>query len=184
LHAAGIYEGPNQDNIGNYAISSYTPTLSALRRAFTQDSTPSPISETKVLLIAQSDHESLAPLPNATLEVEQVRDIVPPSSLVHIGTDEGSRVDAVLQTLPDVAVLHLACHGHQDQSDPLNSGFDLLDGRLKLGQLMQVSTKNAQLAYLSACESAAVDETRPDEAVNLAATMLFVGFKSVIATMW
>lgn len=151
---------------------------------FTQESPASPIAETKVLLISQSYHGSLAPLPNATLEVEQVRDIVPASSVLRLGEDGYIPVEAVLQALPDVAVLHLACHGHQDQADPLNSGFDLLDGRLKLGQLMQVSTKNAQLAYLSACESAAVDETRPDEAMNLAATMLFVGFKSVIATMW
>lgn len=184
MHAAGIYEGPNQDNVGNYTTSSYTPTLSAIRHILTQESTTSPVSETKILLISQSDHGSLASLPNTTLEVEQVQAIVPASSLLDLGKEGCIPVDTVLQALPDVAVLHLACHGNQDQVDPLNSGFDLFDGRLKLGQLMRVSTKNAQLAYLSACESAAVDETRPDEVINLAATMLFVGFKSVIATMW
>jgi CHAT domain-containing protein len=81
-------------------------------------------------------------------------------------------------------VLHLACHAHQDPHDPLESGFDLPGGRLTLSQLMKLNLPEAQLAYLSACESAAVDENQPDEAMNLAATMLFVGFKSVVATMW
>jgi CHAT domain-containing protein len=49
---------------------------------------------------------------------------------------------------------------------------------------MRVNTAHAQLAYLSACESAGMDESRPDEGLNLAGTMIFLGFKSVIATMW
>jgi CHAT domain-containing protein len=49
---------------------------------------------------------------------------------------------------------------------------------------MQLHLPNAELAYLSACETASTDEYQPDEAMNLAATMLFVGFKSVVATMW
>lgn len=37
---------------------------------------------------------------------------------------------------------------------------------------------------LSACETATGDSEQPDQAVHLAAAMLFVGFRSVIATMW
>jgi hypothetical protein len=81
-------------------------------------------------------------------------------------------------------ILHLACHGHQDQNSPLDSGFDLKDGRLKLNKLMRMNMPNAQLAYLSACESAGVDGSRPDEGLNLAGGMIFAGFKSVIATLW
>jgi hypothetical protein len=39
------------------------------------------------------------------------------------------------------------------------------------------------LAFLSACQTAKGDEDMPDQAVHLAASMLFCGFKSVIATM-
>jgi CHAT domain-containing protein len=49
---------------------------------------------------------------------------------------------------------------------------------------MHVRIPNAKLAYLSACESAGMDESRPDEGLNLAGAMIFAGFKSVIATMW
>lgn len=39
-------------------------------------------------------------------------------------------------------------------------------------------------AYLFACHTTVGDEESPDEAIHLAAAMQFVGFKSVIATMW
>jgi CHAT domain-containing protein len=38
--------------------------------------------------------------------------------------------------------------------------------------------------YLSACETAKGDAEQPDQVVHLAATMLFAGFKNVVATMW
>jgi CHAT domain-containing protein len=44
--------------------------------------------------------------------------------------------------------------------------------------------KRASLAFLSACQTAKGDQNQPDQAVHLAASFLFCGFKSVIATMW
>ncbi|KAI0083131.1 CHAT domain-containing protein [Irpex rosettiformis] len=45
---------------------------------------------------------------------------------------------------------------------------------------------NADLAVLSACQTATGDETLSDseEAVHLSAGMLNVGYKSVVGTMW
>ncbi|KAJ6522099.1 hypothetical protein DFH09DRAFT_938562 [Mycena vulgaris] len=40
------------------------------------------------------------------------------------------------------------------------------------------------LAVLRACQTAMGDEKLPDEAVHLAASLLFAGFRSVVATMW
>jgi CHAT domain-containing protein len=40
------------------------------------------------------------------------------------------------------------------------------------------------LAFLSACETAKGDEAVPDEALHLAATLMFAGFRAVVATMW
>lgn len=97
---------------------------------------------------------------------------------------QGMTVAEAIKGALEADILHLACHGHQDQDSPLDSGFDLKDGRLKLSKLMRMKMPNAQLAYLSACESAGVDESRPDEGLNLASGMIFAGFKSVIATLW
>jgi CHAT domain-containing protein len=82
-----------------------------------------------------------------------------------------------------IRVLHLACHGAQ-RPDPLASAFILRDGDLSIQELMKLNLKHAFLAFLSACQTAKGDEHQPDQAVHLAASVLFSGFKSVIATMW
>jgi hypothetical protein len=49
---------------------------------------------------------------------------------------------------------------------------------------MEKSMPNASLAFLSACETAKGDENLPDEVIHLGATLLFAGFRGVVATMW
>jgi CHAT domain-containing protein len=177
-----------QDHVGNYVVSSYVPSMSALYRLLTESNVepasreaPSP----KMLLVGQptstAGHSALA---NVEIEIEEIKSLIPPQYRTNIDACRNMTVSDTLDGLGDARVLHLACHGHQDQDDPLNSGFDLDDGRLTLAQLMQLNMPDAQLAYLSACDSAGMDETRPDEGLNLAGTMIFVGFRSVVGTMW
>ena len=68
--------------------------------------------------------------------------------------------------------------------DPTQSAFALYDGPLTLSRLMGMVADNAELAFLSACQTAAGDEKIPEESAHLAAGMLAVGFKGVVATMW
>jgi CHAT domain-containing protein len=180
LHAAGVYVGAHQDNAANYIVSSYTPTLSALIHARAERADP--VSE-DVLLVSLPAAQSMPWLPNAAAEANIVESAISPGSIT-VMSDLHTTVQAVLERLPDIAVLHLACHGHQSQENPLDSGSSMYDGRLRLEQLMGLQLPKAQLAYLSACETAGTDENQPDEAINLAATMLFAGFRSVVATMW
>jgi CHAT domain-containing protein len=182
LHAAGIYGGPNQDCLANYVVSSYTPTLSALIKA-QEGMSPLQPNESEMLLVSVPEVPGLSSLPNALVEAGRVRGIIPPEHLSTLIEDQAS-IKNCLGRLPEASVVHFACHGHQSQDDPLESGFSLHDGRLTLERIMQLHLPKARLAYLSACETASTDENQPDEAINLAATMLFVGFKSVIATMW
>ena len=44
--------------------------------------------------------------------------------------------------------------------------------------------KNPEFAYLSACHTTVGDEKSPDEVIHLTLAMQFVGFRSVIGTMW
>lgn len=141
-------------------------------------------------------------------------DIVPRENLIFLSGDEDSEQgtagrsrsgvnlegelegmyttpEGVLSRLPTASVLHLACHGDQLPSNPLQSGFIMRDGeRLTVEMLMrqqqqqQHIQKNASVAVLSACHTAGNDAESPDEAINLAGVMLFVGFSSVAATMW
>jgi CHAT domain-containing protein len=190
LHAAGIYHGSGQKCVADYVVSSYIPTVTSLvninEASLFEPPSDNDHDRTQVLLVAQPDVQGLPSLPHAREEATIVRSIVPEDAIFNLEKDSigQSTVQSVLARLPQTSVLHLACHATQCKDDPLQSGFDFVDGRLTLRDLMRVNHPKAQLAYLSACESAAVDENQPDETINLAATMLFVGFKSVIATMW
>ncbi|KAJ7186228.1 CHAT domain-containing protein [Mycena pura] len=85
--------------------------------------------------------------------------------------------------------IHFACHGIEDPGNPLDSGLMLSDGRLKVTQIMRRtyddrSRKPISLALLSACETAKGDGSTPDEAMHLAATLLFSRFRGVVGTIW
>jgi CHAT domain-containing protein len=80
-------------------------------------------------------------------------------------------------------ILHLACHGIH-ASDPLSSALVLQDGSLTIQDIMDLHLPNSMLAVLSACQTAKGDRNAPDQAIHLAASMLFCGFRSVIGTMW
>jgi len=92
-----------------------------------------------------------------------------------------SRVKLEMASHPSI---HFACHASQDVKNPLMSGFYLHDGRLELSEIMKQNITNCELAFLSACQTSTGDEKLSDEAVHLAAGMLAVGYRSVVATMW
>jgi CHAT domain-containing protein len=182
LHAAGYWTGGQPEGLSDYAVSSYIPTLTALlnARANTVDGAR---KSSKILILTSLDSGDLPKLPHTRIEANVIEQMVPPESLLPRG-DMIQKVDSVIDQIPQADVVHFACHGQQINADPLQSGFELSDGRLTLKHLMHLHIPDGQLAYLSACESAAADSNQPDEAVNIATAMLYVGFKSVIATMW
>jgi CHAT domain-containing protein len=104
--------------------------------------------------------------------------------VLEYGHTVAAKLQEVAEALPRANIVHLACHGVQDLADPLNSGFCLGDGKLTVLELMDVKLHHPFLAFLSACETAKGDKNQPDQAIHLAAAMLFCGFRSVVATMW
>ena len=90
----------------------------------------------------------------------------------------------VATCLSDVSIAHFACHGKQNPFQPLESGLKLEDGFLFVSRIMKEPMPNGSLAFLCACDTAMGDENLPDEAMSLAASLLFSGFRHVIATMW
>jgi CHAT domain-containing protein len=93
--------------------------------------------------------------------------------------------EEIFDALQSANIVHIACHGTQNALDPLQSAFHLGNDRsLTVSDLMKLDLKHAQLAFLSACETAKGDRSQPDQAIHLAAAMLFVGFRSVVGTMW
>lgn len=182
LHAAGIYDGPvaYRDDVSNYAVSSYTPTFTAFCRAVDQKPrvTASEAQVKSVLIFADQPNAcGYSQLPHVYVEAEIVKRLVPPRRIMDPN-------ESITTIAPHVELLHFACHGEQDQSNPLLSGLELQAGRLTLDQLTNITFPNGRLAYLSACETASVDSVCPDSGMNLATTFLFNGFRSVVGSMW
>lgn len=190
IHAAGKNNGVGS-SLGDYFVSSYTPTLGALLHVRRKPSSMS-LMASKMVLAAATHPPDDRDLPYAGEEVMQVQALVRSAVNVELLHDaEAFGLSSILPTianiverLPSAALLHLACHGHQDLNNPLESGFLLRDGRLTVGRLLSLKLDHAFFAFLGACETAKGDRAQPDQAIHLAATMLFAGFRSVIGTMW
>ena len=173
----------------DYCVLSYIPTLTALldsRRDYRRVQK----REAKALLAAVSHPYQGTRLHLVKEEARIVTQIVPDENLVILSSDSGSSAeqtasaDRICQLLPAASIFHLACHGQQVMDDPLESGFSMSDRKLTVAQLMALDLPSAFFAFLSACETAKGDANQPDQAIHLAATMLYAGFKSIVGTMW
>jgi CHAT domain-containing protein len=162
-------------------ISCYTNTLTALL-----DPPVHTAPQFKITAVIQPSAPGCSPLPGARREEKKLRARVPKEWLTVL---LGSKKEEVVGHLRDSSIVHFACHGVQDLQQPLDSGLILTDGRLTVSEIMRKQEgdnirKTASIAFLSACETAKGDTTVPDEAMHLAATLLFAGFRGVVATMW
>ncbi|KAJ7114992.1 CHAT domain-containing protein [Mycena epipterygia] len=181
IHAAGIYGPLGTDCVSDYVVSSYTPTLTTLLDPSTQTALPF-----KMTAVIQPMTDNCSDLPATVEELAQIKTKVPAQWLTSLGDATPATVNIALHHLQQSSIVHFACHGTQDLGNPLKTGLHLTDGRLKVSQLIRGKSqkKSMSLAFLSACETAKGDETVPDEAMHLAATLLFSGFQGVVATMW
>jgi hypothetical protein len=186
IHAAGRYHGTSAVCTGDYFVSSYIPTLHSLIKA-KSTWTPIPRNELAGLLVWEESLEgSVRYLPAAAEEVRIVRECFKSvhAEVLNCESLQTGRED-MLSLLQNkrAHVLHLACHAIQD-AEPLNSAIMLHDGQLTIEDIMRLSLPQATLAYLSACQTAKGDQNAPDQAVHIAASMLFCGFRSIIGTLW
>jgi CHAT domain-containing protein len=136
-----------------------------------------------MMAVIQPDapESGIKPLPSTLEELRKIEAHVPDENLVRLV--RGS-VEDTLSYLPAVSMAHFACHGQQHLVNPLESALLLQDGPLKVSQIMQKPMPSASLAFLSACETAMGDKNLPDEVIHLGASLLFAGFRGVVATMW
>jgi CHAT domain-containing protein len=187
LHAAGIYDIDRHECCSDYVVSSYTPTLTALLRAQRSELSFTKCEVKLSVISAMKAHDVTLPtLWNVEDEINHVRAIAEKANIV---VDDSCVLREAIISRADEALkssnlAHIACHGMQDTKAALSSGFCLSDENLTITRLMELDLKNALFAFLSACETAKGDKDQPDQAVHLAAAMLFVGFRSVVATMW
>jgi CHAT domain-containing protein len=169
----------NDDQLHNYAISSYTPTLSAL-----VDS-PGPPAESsfKMLSVIQSSAPGVSYIPNTQQELDIIQRHLEGWTHIVLKGIEGTR-PTVMKEMEECNWIHLACHGVQRPDEPTKSALVLQDGHLTLEELIKLRLPKAELAFLSACQTTTGDEKLSEEAVHIAGGMLLAGYRGVVATMW
>ncbi|KAG8792766.1 hypothetical protein FRC12_004920 [Ceratobasidium sp. 428] len=177
LHAAGYYDQPLTRTF-DYVVSSYTPTLGAL-----MSSSTSPPEFQGILAVGQAAQPGYPLISGTIAELNIIHDKAGGLALTKL-TEEVATPEAVLSAMKHNSWVHLACHASQNMLDPTASAFVLYGGQLDIKSITREHLPAAQLAFLSACETATGDETIPDEAVHLAASMLMSGYRTVVATMW
>jgi len=95
----------------------------------------------------------VSPLPMVSNEIMAIRETILAKSLVVLENDQAT-VANILKAVPDCSALHLACHAYQDLVNPLSSAFLVHGEKLYLSRLIQESLSKAELAFLSACQTA------------------------------
>lgn len=125
----------------------------------------------------------MPPLPGTDIELTRIQGRTEGQLVTRLNGELATTV-SVLNGMEEHSWVHFACHAKQNHTHPMQSAFYLHDGTLSLAAITQKQIKHADLAFLSACQTATGDQSLPEEAVHLAAGMLMTGYRTVIATMW
>lgn len=82
--------------------------------------------------------------------------------------------------------LHFSCHGTFDVVSPLDqSGLQLADEFLNMGEIFGLDLRKCRLVVLSACETGLTDFTSIiDEYIGLPSGFLYAGSVSVVSSLW
>ncbi|KAF8552793.1 hypothetical protein OG21DRAFT_1415459, partial [Imleria badia] len=185
IHAAGLYGTQHSEpghKVSDFVVSSYVPTLAIL--ALSPNPAAVPSGDLCLLAVGQPPSDGLPHLSGVAPELEHIRAVIrdSPSACTTLVESSAGTVEEVLSLMKKADWVHFACHGVQDAE---NSGLCLADRRrLRLRDIIAFSRPHGGLAFLSACQTAMGDERLSDEAIHIAAGMLFAGYGGVVGTMW
>ena len=187
FHAAGIHSKSKSkgENTFSMVMSAYTPSVKALaysrKLAEPPEHQATGTSRGFVLVTRPAKGDSCG------FEDEKASIVQISKGCDYELTDEQSgRVEGVVGRLGSCSIAHFACHGRTDSRDPSNSGLDLdKNVRLTVGRVAELMQKNARLAYLSACSTAANEAAHlSDEVIHIVSGFQVAGFPFVIGCLW
>ncbi|KAJ7848890.1 CHAT domain-containing protein [Mycena leptocephala] len=184
IHAAGLYGDDHAfgSKLSDFLISSYTPSLTALIQGFRPQSESQ--ARLQILAVTQPSAEGQSYIPGIHEEIKAIEQHANGKVPVRRLDKDMATIGNVQKGMNESRWVHFACHGVQSTS-PTESAL-LLAGssRLTLSNIIKLSLPNADLAFLSACQTATGSQVLQDESVHLAAGMLLAGYRGVIGTMW
>ena len=185
------------------AAIAYAPSLTALREMMNRrkNESANPVPTTLLalgnpLLGTETINRAsltlrdgkLDPLPEAEQEVNALRRLYGVSrSKVYIGAE--AREDRVKSEAGQAKILHFAAHGMLNNASPMYSHLALApggvneDGLLEAWELTQLDLK-ADLAVLSACETARGRIGAGEGMIGLSWAMFIAGVPSIVVSQW
>ncbi|KAL7928131.1 CHAT domain-containing protein [Trichoderma chlorosporum] len=193
LHAAGEDWGAESsfENTASHVISSYIPTIKALKYARDKNASNESGEGRSFLIASMPETEGMRPLRVAG-EVAAVKQCATSFQIDRaVAADTPSR-ELVLEELKSARIAHFICHGTLDINNPSDSCLlfkqdpdDGKAGRLRVRDVAALSMEHAHIAYLSACSTAeTADKTLVDETIHLASSFQLAGFPHVVGTTW
>jgi hypothetical protein len=184
LHAAG----DGNETTSDYVISSFIPTLKALKYSRDQQHRSSLESNPKMLIVQMPQTIGMRTLKSSE-EIKFIRTGISP--VVPTVLPPSPSKSTVLDKISRHNIVHFICHGNSDSTDPSAGGLFLgpgADGRpehLTARDLANINHKDAQIAFLSACSTAEnSSEELIDEVIHVASAFQLIGFPHVIGTLW
>ncbi|MEV7520356.1 CHAT domain-containing protein [Streptomyces sp. NPDC091371] len=182
LHAAGLCPAPGGDgsppartNLLDRAVCSYAPTLRSLLEAGRRPAGTPP----QMLGVAVPNADGMTELRHAVPEIGALRERF--TGMTAVIGPQATR-DTVLACLPSHTWLHFAGHG---SSYSLAGGaLHCTDHVITLREVTALQLEAAELAFLSACETAGGVASLADEFAHLAGGLHLAGYRHVIATQW
>lgn len=118
-------------------------------------------------------------LPGAAAEVGELGRAYPAARLL-AGVE--ATVEQVLAALDGAGVAHVAAHARFRADNPLFSSLELADGPLTVCDLERLD-RAPRTVVLSACDAGLSSVTSGDELIGLAAALLALGTRSLVATV-
>jgi CHAT domain-containing protein/Tfp pilus assembly protein PilF len=179
--------------IQDFAVS-YAPSLGVLREIAIRKSM---VSQPSLLAFANPvveksavSSQELCPLPEAEVEVQSIAGAFGLSKRkLLIG--KSATEEAFKRTASAYSVIHLATHGLLDNRNPLYSHLRLTktdgdvenDGLLEAREIMNMNL-HADLAVLSACETANGRVSPGEGVIGMSWAFLAAGTRSVVVSQW
>lgn len=125
-----------------------------------------------------------APLPFSHFEAIAVADTARAAPL-NQKLGKRATADALVDSLRESAVVHLACHGEFLFNDSLKSSFLLADRPVTLRELqLRLHQSPCKMIVLSACESGRREMGASFESAGFSGALLNAGCQTVIGTQW
>ena len=182
IHAAGYHDEDPPVSVLDYVVSSYIPSIKALKHVFQPSEELRPA---KALLVAMPKTHGQSDLDHADEELAIVAEALP-STIEKTQLQDKTRA-GILGCLKEYNILHMSCHGLHSH-DPSQSTLLLKDwttAPLTVDDLISLNLTSRRFAMLSACHtSVARNPSLLEESLSLSTAVLLAGFPDVVGTMW